>query len=131
MNKQMQKYGYRKTAVCMQNRDVHVVSESARGLWTQLEQIGHIQINGCLGQKEVVTASHNACIRELLHKVNVHGKADRHMPLLKIEAESMLATLWDQEECNQFCSKEELWAASREEEMKIPCQEQEANGPSH
>jgi hypothetical protein len=42
---------------------------------------------------------------KLLHKVNVHGKADRHMPLLKIEAESMLATLWDQEECNQFARR--------------------------
>ena len=72
------------------------------------ETIGHIQSAGCLGQKEVVTAAHNACIRELLQEVNVYGKADRHMRLLKIEAESMLGTLWDQEECNQFCSKEEL-----------------------
>jgi hypothetical protein len=58
----------------------------------------------------------------LLQEVNVHGKADRHMRLLTIETESMLNTLWDQEECNQFCSKEELWEAAREEEMKIPWQ---------
>jgi hypothetical protein len=75
---------------------------------------------GCLGQKEVVTAAHNACIRELLQEVNVHGKADRHMKLLTIETESRLGTLWDQEECNQFCSKEELREAARDEEMKIP-----------
>jgi hypothetical protein len=37
-----------------------------------------------------------------------------------------LGTLWDQEECNQFCSKEELWEAARDEEMKVPWQE--ANG---
>ncbi len=37
-------------------------------------------------------------------------KADRHMRLLTIETESRLGTLWDQEECNQFCSKEELRA---------------------
>ena len=30
------------------------------------ETIGHIQSAGCLGQKEVVTAAHNACIWELL-----------------------------------------------------------------
>ena len=60
------------------------------------ETIGHIQSAGCLGQKKVVTAAHNACIRELLQEVNVHGKADRHMKLLTIETESRLSTLWDQ-----------------------------------
>jgi hypothetical protein len=87
------------------------------------ETIGHIQSAGCLGQKEVVTAAYNVCIRELLQEVNVHGKADRHMRLLTIETESRLGTLWDQEECNQFCSKEELWEAARDEEMKILWQE--------
>jgi hypothetical protein len=86
------------------------------------ETIGHIQSAGCLGQKEVVTAAHNAYIRELLQEVNVHGKADRHMRLLTIETESRLGTLWDQEECNQFCSKEELREAARDEKMKIPWQ---------
>jgi len=42
------------------------------------------------------------------------------MKLLTIETESRLGSLWDQEECNQFCSKEELWEAARDEEMKIP-----------
>ena len=51
------------------------------------------QSAGCLGQKEVVTAAHNACIRELLQEVNVHGKPDRHMRLLTIETESRLGTL--------------------------------------
>jgi hypothetical protein len=71
----------------------------------------------------VVTTAHNACIQALLQEVNVHGKADRHMSLLMIETERSLGTLWDQEECNQFCSKEELWEAARDEEMKIPWQE--------
>jgi hypothetical protein len=53
----------------------------------------------CLGQKEVVTAAHNACIRELLQEINVHGKADRHMKLLTLERESSLGSLWDQEQC--------------------------------
>jgi hypothetical protein len=47
------------------------------------ETIGHIQSAGCLGQKEVANAAHNACIRELLQEVDGHGKADRHMKLLK------------------------------------------------
>jgi hypothetical protein len=85
-----------------------------------VETIGHIQSAGCLGQKEVITAAHNACIRELLQEVNVHGKADRHMKLLTIETESRLSTLWDQEQCTQFSSKDELWEAAKEEEMKIP-----------
>jgi hypothetical protein len=74
----------------------------------------------------VVIAAHNACIRELQQEVNVanvHGKADRHMRLFTIEAESRLGTLWDQEGCNQFCSKEALWEAARDEEVKIPWKE--------
>jgi hypothetical protein len=77
--------------------------------------IGHIQSAGCLGQREVVIAAHNACIRELPQEVNVHGKANRHMRLLTIETESSLGTLWDQEGCNQLCSKEDLW---KQREMK-------------
>ena len=73
------------------------------------ETIGHIQSAGCLGPKEVVTAAHNACIRELLQEVNVHGKADRHMRLLTIETESRLGTLWDQEECNQTLAAKTGW----------------------
>ena len=85
--------------------------EECEGSWNgelPKETIGHIQSAGCLGQKEVVTAAHKACIRELLQEVNVHGKADRHMKLHTIVTESRLGTLWDQEECTQFCSKEGL-----------------------
>ncbi len=67
-----------------------------------------------------VTAAHNECIWELLQEVNVHGKADRHMKLLTIETECRLGTLWDQEQCMQFCSRDELWESLKEEEMKIP-----------
>ena len=52
-------------------------------------------------------------------------KADRHMRLLTIETENRLGTLWDQEQCNQFCSKEELWEAVRDAEMKMEEQYQE------
>ena len=37
--------------------------------------------------------------------------------------ESSLGTLWDQEQCTQVCSKEELWEAAKEEEMRIPWKE--------
>ena len=42
------------------------------------------------------------------------------MKPLTVKTEIRLCTLWDQEECNQFCSKEDLWEAARDEEMKIP-----------
>jgi hypothetical protein len=42
------------------------------------------------------------------------------MELLSIETESRLSTLWDQEQCTQFGSKDELWEAAKEEEIKIP-----------
>ena len=63
-------------------------------------------------QKEVVTAAHNACIRELLQEIDVHGKADRHMKLLTLERKSSLGSLWDQEHCAQFCSKDEIVGSS-------------------
>ena len=71
---QIQKYGYRKTAACMLCQKAR---EECGGSWNgelPKETIGHIQSAGCLGQKEVVTAAHNACIRELLQEVNVHGE---------------------------------------------------------
>ena len=42
------------------------------------------------------------------------------MKLLTIETKRRLGTLWDQEQCTQFCSRDELWEAAKEEEMKIP-----------
>ena len=51
------------------------------------------------------------------------------MRLLTIETESRLDTLWDQEGCSQFCSKEELWETAKDEEMKIPWEEANAELP--
>ena len=51
-------------------------------------------------------------------EIDVHGKEDRHMKLLTLEKESSLGSPWDQEQCAQFCSKDELWEAAKEEEMK-------------
>jgi hypothetical protein len=79
----MQKYGYRKTAACMLCQKAHEDCGSSWNGELLKETIGHIQSAGCLGQKEVVTAAHNACIREQLQEVNVHGKADRHMRITK------------------------------------------------
>jgi hypothetical protein len=111
----MQKYGYRKTAACMLCQKAHEERGSSWSGELPKETIGHIQSAGCLGQKEVVTAAHNACIRELLQEVNVHGKADRHMRLFTIETESRLGTLWDQEECNNFARRK---SSGKQREMK-------------
>jgi hypothetical protein len=51
------------------------------------------------------------------------------MKLLTIETESSLGTLWDQEQCTQFCSKEELWEAAKEEEMRIPWKDEQEGAP--
>ncbi|MFN9939926.1 MAG: hypothetical protein ACK56I_10680, partial [bacterium] len=59
----------------------------------------------------------------LLQEIDVHGKEDRNMNLLTLEKESSLGSLWDQEQCAQFCSKEELGEAAKEEERKIPWKE--------
>jgi len=109
---QIVKYGYKRTAECILCKKVHEESGSSWNRELPRETIGHIQSAGCLGQKELVTAAHNACIRELLQEVNVHGKANRHMKLLTIKTESRLGTLWDQEQCMQFYSKDELWEAA-------------------
>ena len=71
---QRQKYGYRKTAACMLCQKAH---EECGNCWNgelPKETIGHIQSAGCLGQKEVVTAAHSACIRELLQEVMCMGR---------------------------------------------------------
>jgi hypothetical protein len=43
--------------------------------------------------------------------------------LLTVETESRLGTFWDEEQCMQLCSKDELWEAAKEKEMKIPWKE--------
>ena len=86
----------------------HMRRVEAAGRELPKKMIGHIQSAGCLGQKEVVTAAHNACIRELLQEIDAHGKADRHMKLLTVETDSRLGTLWDQEQCMQLCWKDKL-----------------------
>jgi ribonuclease HI len=126
---QMVKYRYKNTAGCTLCKKAHEESGSGWNGELPRETIGHIQSAGCLGQKKVVTAAHNACIRELLQNIDRHGKADRHMKLLTVETESRLGTLWDQEQCMQFCSKEELWEAAKAEEMKIPWKEGDGKSP--
>jgi hypothetical protein len=72
----MQKYGYRKTAACMLCQKAH---EECGGSWNgelPKETIGHIQSAGCLGQKEVVTAAHNACFREMLQEACMGRRID-------------------------------------------------------
>jgi hypothetical protein len=125
----MVKYGYKEKAECTLCRKAHEESGSSWNRELPKETIGHIQSAGCLGQKEVVTAAHNACIRELLQEIDAHGKADRHMKLLTVETESRLGTLWDQEQCMQLCSKDELWEAAKAEEMKIPWKEANEESP--
>jgi hypothetical protein len=92
---QLVKRGYKEKAECILCKKAY---EENGGSWKGVlpkETFGHIQSSGCLGQKEVVTAAHNACsiscIRELLQEIDVHGKADRHMKLLTLERESSLA----------------------------------------
>jgi hypothetical protein len=67
---------------------------------------------------------------KLLQEVDGHGKADRHMKLLTIETESSLGTLWDQEQCTQFCSKDDSWEAAKEEDMKIPWKDAKEGSPA-
>ena len=101
----MLKYGYKETAewtLC--NKKAHEESGSSWNRKLPKETIGHIQSAGCRGQnllQHTMRAS-----GELLQEVDGHGKADRHMKLLTIETESRLSTLWDQEQCTQFCRLE-------------------------
>ena len=71
---QMVKYGYKKTAECTLCKKAHEESGSSWNRELPKETIGHIQSAGCLGQKEVVIAAHNACIRELLQEVDGHER---------------------------------------------------------
>jgi len=63
---QLVKYGYKERAECTLCKKAHEESEGSWKGELPKETIGYIQSAGCLGQKEVVTAAHNACIRELL-----------------------------------------------------------------
>ncbi len=74
----MVKYGYKKTAECTLCKKAHEESGSSWNRGLPEETIGHIQSAGCLGQKEVVIAAHNACIRELLQEVDGREGGQTH-----------------------------------------------------
>jgi hypothetical protein len=77
---QMLKYGYKRTAACTLCQKAHEESGSSWNGELPKETIGHIQSAGCLGQKEVVTAAYNACIREMLQEVNGKGGQTHEAP---------------------------------------------------
>jgi hypothetical protein len=66
------KYGHKEKAVCLLCKKAHEENGSSWKGELPKETIGHIQSAGCLGQKEVVTAAHNACIRDLLQEIDVN-----------------------------------------------------------
>ena len=77
----MLKYGYKRTAECTLCKKAHEESGSSWNRELPKETMGHIsyiQSAGCLGQKEVVTAAHNACIRELLQEVDGREGGQTH-----------------------------------------------------
>jgi hypothetical protein len=94
--------GEQRRAYCVRSRMRSV--EAAGKESCRRRQSATIRARGALENRRWSTA-HNACIRELLQEVNVHGKADRHMRLFTIETENRMGTLWDQEECNQFARR--------------------------
>ena len=87
------------------------------------ETIGHIQSAGCLAQKEAVTKAHNDCIKSLMEDIEKHGEQGRTMKFVTMEAEQTLRTLWSMSGCEAICSKDQLWAAAKEEERSAQSME--------
>lgn len=93
------------------------------------ETIGHIQSAACAGQREVVTAAHHAVFGALMADIAAHQEANRDVVILTLEKEKTIRTLWEDEQCTQICSKDELWAASKHTEMTIPLSPQPPHPP--
>ena len=87
------------------------------------ETIGHIQSAGCLAQTEAVTKAHNDCIKSLMEDIEKHGEQGRTMKFVTTEAEQTLRTLWSTSGCEVICSKDQLWAAAKEEERSAQSME--------
>ena len=120
----LHKIGRRESAGCALCK----IALGRRGMSTQAlppESIGHIQSAGCLGQSEVVTAAHNRCIKDLLRDIQAHKGKKSKLVMISIEAEQTIGTLWDQDECSAFCTKEELWEESKLAEMAIPLRDRD------
>ena len=47
-------------------------------------------------------------------------KKKSNLTFLTMESEHTISTLWEQDGCDEICSKEELWRASQAFEMAIP-----------
>jgi hypothetical protein len=99
------KHRCRRTAPCILCQRAHGERGSSWKGELPKETIGHIQSAGCPGQKGSGHRGTQCKYTGATARRPCAWKADGHMRLLTIETESNLCTLWDQEECNQLCSK--------------------------
>ena len=94
------------------------------------ETVGHISSAECKGQKEVVTFAHNTVFRDLIFDIARHQKKTSAKDFTTLGTEKTLGSLWEREEYINTCSKEDLWAAVAEDEVKTPL-EMEVRGAVH
>ena len=67
--------------------------------------------------------THNDCIKSLMEDIEKHGEQGRTMKFVTTEAEQTLRTLWSTSGCEVICSKDQLWAAAKEEERSAQSME--------
>ena len=105
----------------LESRGCHVPSRLPR------ETVSHIQSAGCIAQRDAVTKAHNDSIRSLMDDVIKHGKKDRALEFITVDAEQTLHTLWRNTKCVEICTEEELEQAMTQSEQ--PTDEQVEAGP--
>ena len=82
------------------------------------ETVGHIQSARCLGQREVVIAAHNRCVRTIIKEVQKGSHRSTELQVITEDGECSMTTLWQREELLEICEWEQVkqaaWAARME-----------------
>ena len=82
------------------------------------ETVGHIQSARCLGQREVVIAAHNRCVRTIIKEVQKGGHRSTELQVITEDGECSMTTLWQRLELLEICEWEQVkqaaWAARME-----------------
>ena len=100
------------------------------------ETVGHIQSARCRGQREVVIAAHNRCVRAILKEVQKGGKQSTEVQVITEDGECSMTTLWQRQELLEICAWEQVkqaaWTARMErlgrQGTGMECEDEESNG---
>ena len=88
-------------------------------------------ITFCEGMATTVTAAHHSIWRHLYDSMHAAQKPMSKLKFVTLDKESNMSTLWQREEFQKICSKEDLTEKAQEIEVTIPVKKSQEARHNH